>query len=726
MVESILFLVLNIFIATFVAVISYLKIRVRGGKSIFILSLASLVCYIAYLQFAILSSDPTDTIKKAATFFGMALAVTAMFTFSLEYTHRSHWINRPAIFLFSIIPLFTQIIYWLPENIIPFQTQILLPVVWGSSASLERINILYRYSLTIATVWLLGRTIFLRSGGFKFQFWSMLIGPFFALFTQVFMLLGISENGLGELFMLSINLSAVGFAYNIFRPYPNAGLLVRRGNVVENMADGWIVLDLQNSIVDFNKSTAHLAGMPRKKIYGQPIESVLNDFPSLTHSLDENQEIEMDRTFKVNDEYHYLNISISTLRDDMSVPNGRLVIWRDVTNRRRVEDARQRARDEMFVLLNAISNAASQTASLKDFLSDAIYQIIYPFRSQVVLICLLDERSNHKSKEEYYLAAHLGLSDESANELNNTCSSCPLFEWLNEYRQHLLLDDPKDHRIPEPMQALQLSCLLALPLLVQNDEGKKFIGALILGRKDTPGYMQDEIVRLTILADQIATLIDSDRRRKLAIALSERQRLMRDIHDSVSQKLYGLVTLTEAAQAGIDAGTQLDYGQLLSRMGENARQAVKELRLFLFQMQPIDLEKEGLISTLHHRLAAVEGRADIKARFLADEPILLSKRKELALYYIAQEALNNVLRHAFAKSVSITLKQGYKYVTFEVVDDGCGFDRTKLERGGLGLKNIEERVRQENGKLKISSKPGKGTSIKVTFEKDLPNKSGSK
>jgi signal transduction histidine kinase len=124
---------------------------------------------------------------------------------------------------------------------------------------------------------------------------------------------------------------------------------------------------------------------------------------------------------------------------------------------------------------------------------------------------------------------------------------------------------------------------------------------------------------------------------------------MRDIHDSISQKLYGLVTLTEAAEAAREAGSEVDYDQVLSRIGENARQAVKELRLFLFQMQPIDLEKEGLISVLHHRLAAVEGRADIKARFLADEPIELSQKKELALYYIAQEALNNVLRHAFAK-----------------------------------------------------------------------------
>ncbi len=700
-----------------------LKLTTRGGKSILGLSLGSLLCYGAYLLYALSPSDLTDAIRTALTFLGITLAVITLFTFSLEFTCRPHWINRFTISLLAIIPLSTQIVYWLPEISALFQTRISPSTILEVSALLEKINILYRYSLIAATLWLLGRAIFLRSGTSNFPLWAMLIGPLFAFIPQGLLLLGLHWNWLEEFYLVSINLSAIGFAYNTFRHDPNAKLRVWRGNVIENMNDGWIVLDMQNSIVDFNQATVKLADTPHEKMYGKSITSVFNDFPGLTNVLDEGQEIEMDRTVKVDNEYHYLNIQASTLRNDVGAPIGRLIIWRDITNRRRAEDARQKARDEMFVLLNAISSSASQTSSLSEFLSDVIYQIIYPFRSQVVFICLIDERSNGENRDGYYLAAQLGLSTESSKELNNWCASPPLFEWLTNHRQHFLLEDPQDSRIPDPIRGLNLSCLLAIPLIAQVKENKKFIGSLFLGRKDNSVYKQDEIVRLTILADQIATLIDSDRRRKLAITLSERQRLMRDVHDSISQKLYGLVTLTEAAQAAIEAGAQQDYSQVLSRMGENARQAVKELRLFLFQMQPIDLEKEGIISVLHHRLAAVEGRADIKAKFLADEPILLSKKKEIALYYIAQEALNNVLRHAFANSVSVTLKQGYKYVTFEVADDGCGFDKTKLERGGLGLENIKERVKQENGKLKISSKPGKGTIIQVIFEKNLPNKS---
>ena len=124
---------------------------------------------------------------------------------------------------------------------------------------------------------------------------------------------------------------------------------------------------------------------------------------------------------------------------------------------------------------------------------------------------------------------------------------------------------------------------------------------------------------MTAVAEELATFIYGDRQRQLAITLEERRNLVRDLHDSVAQKLYGLVQLSEAAQASLETGTAAQSAQVLVRIGENARQALKEMRLFLFEMKPVDLENEGLVSVLHQRLAAVEGRADMKARLVADE-----------------------------------------------------------------------------------------------------------
>jgi signal transduction histidine kinase len=186
----------------------------------------------------------------------------------------------------------------------------------------------------------------------------------------------------------------------------------------------------------------------------------------------------------------------------------------------------------------------------------------------------------------------------------------------------------------------------------------------------------------------------------------------------VTQKLYGLVALTEAAQASVEAGTAMLPSEVLARIGENARQALKEMRLFLFEMKPVDLEREGIVAVLHQRLAAVEGRADIKARLVADEEINLSLDKQVALYYIAQEALNNVLKHANATSVKVCLGKKRSGIVLEIQDDGCGFGPDAAEKGGMGLRNMKERSAKVGARIKIVSTPKKGTRITVTVGKD--------
>jgi PAS domain S-box-containing protein len=524
--------------------------------------------------------------------------------------------------------------------------------------------------------------------------------------------------------LAAFTLTGLGFSYGLANRDLITSLPLIPEVVVKHMDDGWVVLDNQNIIVDINPAAERIIGLSREKAYGQPITAILTDFPNLRKSLDDVQELELKRSIKSQEKWRYFNIRISLLKDRRDLNFGRLIIWHDITERRLAEDARQRARDEMFVLLNAISSAASQAINLDEFLSESIYQIIIPFRSQMVGIFLLDERQNGNDNQTLFLASHFGIPEEGVTALSHMDSSTPFADLTLKNRQVVMIEDIKnDPRVPQSLQKPGLECLLLLPLIVQASEETRAVGFMFLGRREKPIFSQDEIVRLTTISDQIATLVDSDRRRKLAITLSERQRILRDLHDSVSQKLYGLVTLTEAAQAALEAESPMNPSEILSRIGENARQAVKEMRLFLFQMQPINIEKEGLISVLHHRLAAVEGRADIRARLLSDENVFLTKDKEVALYFIAQEALNNVLRHAHAKSVLITVKQGKRNVILRIQDDGIGFDPKKVERGGMGLSNMKERALQINGKLNVLSKPGQGTKIVITVGKDQTVKS---
>ncbi|HAW52238.1 MAG TPA: hypothetical protein DCX54_07925 [Flavobacteriales bacterium] len=709
MVLQIFYPAASIIFSLFLARVCVKNINAEGSKSALFLSLSALIIFISNLIYSIFPSDLMQSVKLASIVLGITLASTAIFTFSLDYTLRSYWINTLFIFFLAVIPLLTQVVFWLfltKQDVVSF---------------LVEFNTIYSYSLLVGSIIVLGQINSLFS--FKARdiyFWLLLSGPIFAAAVLGLDLMYIKHQWSGALFAVAILFSMVGISTNIFLQAPKA-VQLRRDSMLENVSDSWITLDADKKIVDCNQTALALFNATHDDVLERPLPVVLSEFLNLNVKMDDLVDDEIEKSVRINEDTRYFNIRLSPIENWNNTPIGMLVTLRDVSSRKREEIERQRARDEMFVLLNAISNAASQSVDLEEFLSDVIYQIVSPFKTSSIFIYAVEEQgradSNHRRESEYYLAAHIGLSTDAVKQLQDLPGSTTIFQLLDG-KKYLLLEDFRDSQIPNSIQLLNLSSMLIIPLVVQGEGDQKLVGVLFLGRRENPSFPQDDIIRLNILAEQIASLIDSDRRKKLAITLSERKKLMRDVHDSVSQKLYGLVTLTEAAQAGLEAGAALDFEKVLSRIGENARQAVKELRLFLFQMQPSNLDKEGLISVLHHRLAAVEGRADIKVRFLADDPIQISRKKEIALYYIAQESLNNVLRHAHAKAVSVILKQGHKFITLEVSDDGCGFEPGKIKQGGLGLENIKERVKQENGKLKISSMPGKGTIIKVTFEQN--------
>jgi len=720
--SEITILILDLGLAFTIAVISYRRTKVPGAISLIVFSAFLAIWSSSFLVFALFSSLLIDRICTSVIYLSSAIVGSALFTFSLSYTNRSNWISRPLIGLLGIFPLLTQILFWVePWRSIFFVSSYQYGNHLTFTGPWDRVWSIYIFELVCAGTLLLIDD-FIRRPRPLARYWVIIFGcfaPFLVLLTRI---MDLRIPFPLDLTLAAFTLTGLGFSYGLWNHDLITSVPLIPEVVVKYMDDGWIILDTQNIIVDINPAAERIIGLSREKAYGQPIASVFNDLPNLGKTFDDVQELEMKRSIRSQEKWRYLNIRISSLKDQHNQPFGRLIIWRDITERRLAEDARQRARDEMFVLLNAISNAASHAINLDEFLSESIYQIIIPFRSQVVGIFLMDERQKGVNNQDLFLASHFGISEEVINAISHMDISSPFADLALKGRQPVVVEDIKnDPRVPPSLQESDLECLLLLPL--QVSEESRMVGFMFLGRREKPFFSQDEMVRLTIISDQIAILIDSDRRRKLAITLSERERILRDLHDSVSQKLYGLVTLTEAAQAALEAGTQINPSQILARIGDNARQAVKEMRLFLFQMQPIDLEKEGLISVLHHRLAAVEGRADIKARLLSDENICLSKDKEIALYYIAQEALNNVLRHAHANSVLVTIKQGKRNVILRIQDDGAGFDPKTVDRGGMGLHNMKERAMQIDGKLSILSKPGQGTKIVITVGKDQSVKS---
>ena len=199
-------------------------------------------------------------------------------------------------------------------------------------------------------------------------------------------------------------------------------------------------------------------------------------------------------------------------------------------------------------------------------------------------------------------------------------------------------------------------------------------------------------------------------------ALEERQRLARELHDSLTQSLYSTTLLAEAGRRVAAAGQAARAEHYLARLGETTQQALKEVRLLVYQLRPSALAQAGRVGALEQRLDAVERRAGVEARVLVEGTIALPPPVEEELYRIAQEALNNALKHAGATTVTAGLRADGERVELSVTDDGRGFalDAGAGGRGGLGLVGMRERAERLGGTLTLRSVPGRGTTVRVT------------
>jgi signal transduction histidine kinase len=224
-----------------------------------------------------------------------------------------------------------------------------------------------------------------------------------------------------------------------------------------------------------------------------------------------------------------------------------------------------------------------------------------------------------------------------------------------------------------------------------------------------------ETTFLATLADQAAIAAANAQLMAVAqekVALEERQRLSRELHDSLSQALFGIQLgarqardLVERDPAG--ASQRIDYVLKLAELGH------AEMRALIFELRPESLEAEGLVPALHKQAEVLRIRHNIAARTVANgEPATPLEVKQ-ALYRIVQEALQNTVKHARAGHVDIHLETRDGGVMLAVHDDGVGFDSERTFPGHLGMHTMRERALGIGGSLEVVSSLGEGTRIVV-------------
>ena len=256
---------------------------------------------------------------------------------------------------------------------------------------------------------------------------------------------------------------------------------------------------------------------------------------------------------------------------------------------------------------------------------------------------------------------------------------------------------------------------LGVPIVVAGE----VIGAFYLTEKhgaETFGGEDQALIEL--LASHAAIAITNarlyERSRELSI-LSERNRLALELHDAVSQKLFGVVLSAEAAATMIEQDRDAAREQV-QRVRRIAQEALEELRTLILGLRPAEIERDGLAGALQQEVAMLAGLHQAELQLtVAGEP-KPDPERDTAVLRIAQEAIHNALRHAAADRVRVTLSAGAPVLT--VTDDGHGFTPAdpELRSRHLGLTSMEQRARELGGRLEIHSAPGKGTSVNLYLE----------
>ena len=263
---------------------------------------------------------------------------------------------------------------------------------------------------------------------------------------------------------------------------------------------------------------------------------------------------------------------------------------------------------------------------------------------------------------------------------------------------------------PEPPQVV-----LAVPLLIPHDQRQ---GGMLLYYRHPPELSAPELELATLLGEQAALAIgnaDQKSRADELIAMNERNRIARDLHDSVTQNLYTMSliaeTLPEVWQKHPDeAFASIEKLQVL------ARGALAEMRALLLENragEEVDRSLGELLRQLPDRMIA-HSNLQVTTTIGGKRP--LRKGVQVALYRIAQEALNNVDKHARATRAAVHLDfRSDGRVMLRVSDNGCGIDPTCVNSHRLGIGIMRERAQEIGAELTISSEPGQGTQVEVTW-----------
>jgi len=387
-----------------------------------------------------------------------------------------------------------------------------------------------------------------------------------------------------------------------------------------------------------------------------------------------------------------------------------------IENARLYEQAQQTT--SMTAALAQIASRVAFGGSLEDMLDDLCQHVVKATGAMGSIVTLFDPASKatriagtHGLPEGYAEAMDHVLSS-GVQTLTNMAASSHQPVVLGDIRR-IILSSPDYAPLHRFMHDVKWDTIVAVPMLYSDTP----LGVLLSYHPPTRKIEEAELALHTAIANQAAVAVQNAlllTEVQGKAALEERQKLARELHDSVSQAIFSISLQARTAQTLLQRDpTRVE--EPLRHITSLSQAAMAEMRALIFELRPESLESEGLITALNKQASALSARHSIQVEAqLCDEPPISLEQKQ-AVYRIAQEALHNTIKHARASQVNINLQCDEQSLTLEVADNGSGFDPSGNFPGHLGLKSMRERAARLGGTLQIESSRGQGTSLRLAM-----------
>mgnify|MGYP000244582708 CR=1 FL=1 len=489
-----------------------------------------------------------------------------------------------------------------------------------------------------------------------------------------------------------------------------------------------IILDKYFKVVWCNAATEAYFGIPRDQILGQDKRVLINDHLKCVfsepdeyanHLLVAYEKQQFTDRFEChvvvgdNREERWLEHWSQPIRTGMYA-GGRIEHYTDVTSRKLLEVAEQEQRRYAEALRDTAAVLTS-TLDLDEVLDRILANIGVVVPHDTASITLYNAgglQVARQRNEDKHDTKELSAKDKLQLE------DIPLLRrsFVNT-REAIVIEDLQTEKpLAQVAKQANVRSYAGVPILLQ----KKIIGFINVFSQEEDAFGEENVARLTAFAQQCTIAIQNARLYRQSqdlAALEERQRLARELHDSVSQTLFTCSAMSESALRRWDKQPTSAH-ELMKEVHRLTVTALSEMRILLLELRPESLTKVNLKQLFEQYLEPIQSRRGFKLMMDIADTAPLPPDVQIAFYRITQETLNNIDKHAKASIVRITVQPHSDRMELSIWDNGTGFDVKQVAPTSLGLEIMRERAEAIGASLHIESEIGQGTKMTLVWSKE--------